>query len=396
MDLSTLLSLSNHRERHDAYKAHLEHAILNHDQNTLETLVDHLAHENTPLLLSRALLSDIARQMPNLPTELMIALGEHTLAQTLERAASFDEQVSAIRELLAEAYKKDEQWTAAARMLAAIALDSRDDEYKISKSIQIAMLFLQDDDAVSAETFINRASLMLDPERTSPMLTLQHKVCYARILDSKRKFLEAATRFYQLSHTVTRVGDGFEVSEEDLMGSLRMAATNAILAPAGPARSRLLGTLMKDERSQRLPHRAMLEKVYTGRLLRRDEVEAFAATLASHQKVTHEDGFTVLDRAVTEHNMLALASLYKNISFEQLGALLGIHEKLAEAVAVRMLVEKRLKGTIDQVESVLHFWRESESSALSADDAHIAHICASVESCATAVIALHPELAQRS
>lgn len=32
----------------------------------------------------------------------------------------------------------------------------------------------------------------------------------------------------------------------------------------------------------------------------------------------------VLDRAVIEHNMLATSRLYNNISFEELGALLGI------------------------------------------------------------------------
>lgn len=30
-------------------------------------------------------------------------------------------------------------------------------------------------------------------------LELQYKTCYARILDSKRRFLDAATRYYELS-----------------------------------------------------------------------------------------------------------------------------------------------------------------------------------------------------
>lgn len=101
-------------------------------------------------------------------------------------------------------------------------------------------------------------------------------------------------------------------------------------------------------------------------LLRKDEVAAFAASLAPHQMATLNDGSTVrslrpatpraqpanpackprlqnpagaqparapslrpratqvLERAVIEHNMLAASKLYVNISFEQLGALLGI------------------------------------------------------------------------
>ena len=42
---------------------------------------------------------------------------------------------------------------------------------------------------MSAETFINRASLLVTDE-TDGALKLQHKVCYARILDAKRKFIE--------------------------------------------------------------------------------------------------------------------------------------------------------------------------------------------------------------
>jgi COP9 signalosome complex subunit 4 len=39
-------------------------------------------------------------------------------------------------------------------------------------------------------------------------LELQYKTCYARILDSKRRFLEAATRYYELSQVGKRkIGD---------------------------------------------------------------------------------------------------------------------------------------------------------------------------------------------
>ena len=80
------------------------------------------------------------------------------------------------------------------------------------------------------------------------------------------------------------------------------------------------------------------------------QVEAFAATLATHQKATLEDGSTVLDRAVIEHNMLATSKLYANISFDQLGLLLGIDAAKAERMAASMLMEKRLNGFIDQPE----------------------------------------------
>ena len=43
-------------------------------------------------------------------------------------------------------------------------------------------------------------------------LELQYKSCYARILDSKRRFLEAATRYYELSQIGKRVIGGRLVS----------------------------------------------------------------------------------------------------------------------------------------------------------------------------------------
>ena len=287
-------------------------------------------------------------------------------------------------------------------MLAGIPLESGirmlEDNYKVEKYIKIAMLYLQDEESISAETFINRASLLVT-EETSDHLRLQHKVCYARILDAKRKFLEAATRYYQLSQLTTRTFGQMTVSDEDMITSLRMAVTCAVLAPAGPQRSRMLGTLYKDERTHALPNFQMLEKMFMERLLRTDEVQAFASSLATHQKATLEDGSTVLDRAVIEHNMLATSKLYTNISFEQLGALLGIDAAKAERIAASMLAEKRLSGSIDQPESRIHFEHAHASEeggtdaaeALRAFDAQIEHICRSVDVIANSIVAKHPE-----
>ena len=36
-----------------------------------------------------------------------------------------------------------------------------DAEYKLAKNVQIAMLYLEDDDAVSAETYIKKASSLI-------------------------------------------------------------------------------------------------------------------------------------------------------------------------------------------------------------------------------------------
>lgn len=46
----------------------------------------------------------------------------------------------------------------------------------------------------------------------NPELELQYKSCYARILDAKRRFLEAATRYYDLSQSSSGAADAPKVS----------------------------------------------------------------------------------------------------------------------------------------------------------------------------------------
>ncbi|KAF9595532.1 hypothetical protein IFM89_000620 [Coptis chinensis] len=78
---------------------------------------------------------------------------------------SYIQVVLIIREKLAELYELEEQLSRAAQMLNGIDLDSAirmmDEAYKLSKCIQIACLYLEDDDAVNAEAFINKASFLV-------------------------------------------------------------------------------------------------------------------------------------------------------------------------------------------------------------------------------------------
>ncbi len=60
------------------------------------------------------------------------------------------------------------------------------------------------------------------------------------------------------------------------------------------------------------------------RILRKPEVTKFSSLLKPHQMALLADGSTVLDRAVTEHNLLSASKLYNNISFAELGILLDI------------------------------------------------------------------------
>ena len=49
-----------------------------------------------------------------------------------------------------------------------------DAEYKLEKNIKIAMLYLEDDNAVNAETFIKKAATLITSTKVLPYLLLMH------------------------------------------------------------------------------------------------------------------------------------------------------------------------------------------------------------------------------
>ena len=61
-------------------------------------------------------------------------------------------------------------------------------EYKMETYLKIARLYLEDDDPVEAETYINRSGL-LQNEVKNEKLHILFKVCYARVQDYRRKFV---------------------------------------------------------------------------------------------------------------------------------------------------------------------------------------------------------------
>lgn len=64
--------------------------------------------------------------------------------------------------------------------------------------VRIVRLLLEDEDSVQAETYYNRAALLIHSTQHKE-LQLAFKLCQARINDYARKFLEAAGRYHELS-----------------------------------------------------------------------------------------------------------------------------------------------------------------------------------------------------
>ncbi|CAA7259798.1 unnamed protein product [Cyclocybe aegerita] len=341
----------------------------------LHTLVDTVVNQDSVgLVVGRQVLSEVVKVLSEgaiKDVELRKRVVEDTLATVQPRI------VNSLRFQLADILEEEEEWSDAARVLMGISLDSGQrsiaDSEKLRVYVRIVRLLLEDEDSVQAETYYNRAALLVHSASDRETI-LQFKLCQARISDYSRKFLEAASRYHELSY----VG---EIDEEERRHMLLAAVTCAVLAPAGPNRSRVLASLYRDERTTDLPTYNILSKMFLDHILRPAEIKEFEKSLKPHQlakisissndrlaSIGNDDGgdldptastrtgpSTVLDRAVMEHNLLASSNIYNNITFKGLGALLDLTPGAAETMARKMIEQGRLRGSIDQVDKLIWF-----------------------------------------
>ena len=320
--------------------------------SNLMAFIDSILKESLGIVAARPLLASAVKAISSIKdTESKIEVGTHAL-QTLEsRVVSFEEQDAMIREIMADAYQDQEDFIDAAKMLQGIQLESSQrkitDDAKVKTWIRICRLYIEEDDTTSAESFLNRAKNLLykveDPE-----VNLTFHLSQARILDARRRFLEASSAYHSVSFNLT-------LAEEERMHALSAAIKCAVLAPAGPHRSRTLARLYKDDRAPQVAEFGILEKMFLDRLLSVDEVHKFADSLAPHQLARTSDGSTVLGKAVIEHNLLSTSRLYNNIGIKELGLLLDLDVERSEEYAAGMMEQGRLTGRIDQIDGMIFF-----------------------------------------
>ncbi|KIJ56627.1 hypothetical protein M422DRAFT_149203 [Sphaerobolus stellatus SS14] len=352
----------------------------------VHTLVDHVTQDNINIVVGRPVLAELVKVLEEkkiLDRDLRKTIVEDCLNIIQPRLTRFEEQATSLRFQLAELLEEEEDFSGAAHVLMAIPLEGGNrnapEEEKLKTYIRIVRLLLEEEDSVQAETYYNRAALLIHSTQDKE-LQLAFKLCQARIHDYARRFLEAANRYHELSW----VGD---LDEDDRTQALSAAITCAVLAPAGPNRSRMLASLCRDERTSQLPNYNILTKMFRDHILRADEVKQFEETLKPHQLAkiaqsssdklsaaasaddsvstdpdasTRTGPSTVLDRAVMEHNLLSCSKIYNNITFSGLGTLLDLTPGAAETMARKMIEQGRLRGMIDQIERLIWFESGSE------------------------------------
>jgi len=63
--------------------------------------------------------------------------------------------------------------------------------------------------------------------------------------------------------------------------------------------------------------------------------------------VQSKDGYSILDKALIEHNIEVISKIYRNISFDELGRFLEIDPSKAERIIAQMVAENRITAFLD-------------------------------------------------
>ncbi|KAF5113386.1 hypothetical protein DV454_003617 [Geotrichum candidum] len=302
------------------------------------------------------------------------------LAEIEPLLSSFEAIDIAIRNRLVYIYEQAEDNIAASQVLE-VALSGSErrvltNDEQFEWYIRIVRNRLEAEDATIAEQYLSKAALIRHRAKNATSESLTHfRLSQARIMDSNRRFLEAARKYYEVS-----VISEIQIDDDDRLACLAAAVKCIILTPAGPLRTQVLRLLYNDDRSRLLSDFDILEKVYMERLLLPAEVEAFGKELAQHQIAELPDGITVLTRAVFDHNLLSVSRIYNNISFTELSKILALDKAKVETYSAKMILQGRLKAVIDQVDDIIYFTSsESTTVKLAQWEYRVERMCSQME-----------------
>ncbi|KAK9382124.1 uncharacterized protein V2V93DRAFT_366505 [Kockiozyma suomiensis] len=384
------------------------------------------------LVVTRPVIASYVARITNPDISADEALLEQALTSLQPVIVSFEEQDALIRDRLATLYESQSRPTKAAAVLRGIKTDSGariiSDEYRVAVAVRILRNLLEDldsddvdadianddDDLAAAERvmladdIINKtAAVLIRAENVDAASRLHFKLAQARVFEARKRFLEAAAKYYELSHQQD------SVEADDRLVCLSAAVSCALLAPAGPARGRLLASLIKDERlaDDALAgfERSLLDKLFFDNLLPRAEICKYLAGCkrkiprahlisygAPLQQPNDYERDSVLDKAVTEHNLLAASKLYSTISFSELAELLNLTPDSAEGYAAKMIQERRLRAVIDRVDQIIYFNNirdDHDRKLLKQWDEEILGVCLQLEDVVGLVQQSYPDLA---
>jgi COP9 signalosome complex subunit 4 len=250
----------------DDAKASLSSGIAS--QNTLlcRNCIDAALSETVELGIAREFFRHLCSELESVPVEsnnfvISVASDAVERIRSSFRAAYLDVADFSLRNILWSALSGEGEYERAATALSTSRAlreeaggSSVADELRAHAFVCIAQSYLHLGDEVSADSNIRRAGDIIESETTavSWKVQLMYKTCVARILDSKRRFFEAAVRYAELS----RLSED-QIDEMELIAMLEKAVDCILLAPINASRQRVMGSLMRDSRIARIKVRHM-------------------------------------------------------------------------------------------------------------------------------------------
>lgn len=122
LKLNDILANVQSKDRQANYRDVLSQILAGPNmQKEIQTFLEHVVQESLGLLLSRLLFQDFIngfhQKAEELPVETALEIWQFCLALLATRAVAFEEQISQVREIMADIYESSEDWSEAANIL---------------------------------------------------------------------------------------------------------------------------------------------------------------------------------------------------------------------------------------------------------------------------------------
>lgn len=236
---------------------------------------------------------------------------------------------------------------------------------------------------MQAERALDNTPALADIPSSEIRVRSKYLTVVASILDRKRRFLDAATKYYAAAKTSQLVASTV----------LPKAFVCAMLAPQSERQRSILKQLAADECRKLLGNLApVVQRAHKQQLLRTAEADAIRHIATEAHNSPMYNGKGLLDAAIIRYNIHAVAAVYYNITIAELSAALGVSEDDAEAEVHTMILSGALAASIDQGNGLIAFQADA-AAPLREWDETINAVCVDVAAVADAIERQHPTLA---
>lgn len=296
----------------------------------------------------------------------------------LETHKGMERLLFRVSKTLAEIAQAEEAYGKAAGILGRVQMDGAGytDTMRFEHCVCIAEYLLEDQNGAQAHKQLAKAPKDADVESG---LLLRHKACSARIMESLRRYTEAGSKYFELSHS--------SIPEHDQLESLRKSLCAALVSKPGIDRQRLLNKLNNDARTVQVAGSDVLDRLCSHRLVSSQQCKQLEE-LVPPSLAAPVHGTSPVSRGILEHNMHCIARIYDMIGYSRLASLLDIHRDHIEDLVRSMVNHNQLQASLDGVTDTVYFKSGEEEG----ESRQIESFCNELQSIAVLIRERYPDL----